>query len=87
MCMTINNHFATSDSPLATFLIMQGIPIASIDYSKIRYEYVFTTELERIKALSSQYVSGLALVDPATYARVNRKLMRVVKHQVQWGDE
>lgn len=81
-----NNRYHTSDSALATYLLIKGYSIFQIDYSQSRYEYVFNGELPTIQEQVNLYLSGNAMVDPSGYARINRKLMRTVKTQSQWGE-
>ena len=85
---TQNHHYTTTDTIQATYLIIAGFPILSIDYSKPRYEFVFPQDAEsKIQEEAMRYITGKALVDPAAFMRVNRKLVRLVKSSIQWEDE
>ncbi len=84
--MLENNHFKTSDTTLACFLITEKFYLASIDYSQPRYEFSFPMS-EGIQEVSNNFLSGNALTDPSSFSRVNKKLMRVIRKQVQWEDD
>lgn len=84
--MEDNHHYTTSDTPLATYLICEGFTLTDINYDKPRYEFVFADDADQIPPFASKYISGKALVDPATFTRVNRKLLRCVKEKLQWWD-
>ena len=81
-----NSHYRTSDSALATYLILKGYSINLIDYTQPRFDYVFNGEVSSIQEQVTIYLSGNALVDPSGFFKINRRLMRVVKSQSQWGD-
>ena len=80
------NLFRTSDTGLATFLISQSMPLVSIDYTQPRYEYAFN-DTPALRDLSTKYLIGNALVDPATLLRINTKLMRIIHNQLQWEQD
>lgn len=85
--MTIeNNTFKTSDTALAAYLITEGYKLNDIDYSLPRFEFNFPHSTE-IQELASKYLIGKALTDPAIFNKVNRKLLRCVRQQIQWGDD
>ena len=81
-----NNNYKTTDTALASYLITQGFLLLAIDYSQPRYDFIFKPAT-KIADYATKYVVGTALVDPATFNRVNRKLLRIVRNQIQWGDE
>ena len=81
-----NNHYKTTDSTLACYLITEGFYLTSINYSKLRYEYSFPHSTHIIE-VANNYISGNALTDPAAFSRINKKLMRVIRKQVQWEDD
>ena len=82
-----NHQYSTTDTALATYLIVEGFTLNAIDYSKPRYEFIFSNNADEIQEHATKYISGNALVDPATYNRVNKKLLRIVKNQLQWWGE
>ena len=83
-----NNHkYSTSDTALATYLICQGFEIESIDYSQPRYEFIFANDSPVLQDHARLYTIGKALVDPAIFTRVNRKITRLLKNQLQWENE
>jgi len=84
--MVDNNHFKTSDTGLATYLITEGYIPLSIDYSQPRFEYHFRDSLE-VKNLSDQYIAGRATTNPASFLRVNKKLLRIIYKRCQWEDD
>ena len=81
-----NTHFKTSDTALAAYLITEHFWVLSIDYGKPRYEYLFAMS-EGIQESSNKYLSGNALTDPSSYSRIYRKLLRVIRKQVQWEED
>lgn len=86
--MTTENHqYTTTDTALATYLIVEGFTLDKIDYSQPRFEFTFKNATTDIQEHALKYITGKALVDPATYTRVNRKLLRLLKNQQQWEDE
>jgi len=78
--------YRTSDTSLSAFLITSQFALLYIDYSKPRYEFVFPDSDEIQKAATS-YVSGNARTEPSSFARVNRKLLRIVRRQCQWEED
>jgi len=84
---TNNTHYTTSDTAQATYLIVEGYILSAIDYSQPRYIFSFQNNADTIQEFATKYITGKALVDPAAYTRVNRKLLRLLKNQMQWGDE
>lgn len=84
---TTNGEYRTSDTALASYLITEGFKLLEIDYSKPRYEFVFQNDSVQLHEHSRLYITSKALVDPATFTRINRKLLRLVKNQLQWWGE
>jgi len=88
-----NGAYQTSDSSLATYHITEGFRLTWIDYSGPRFIYVFDGETHEendpavLKENENKYIAGQATVDPATFSRVNRKLMRIIHKKLQWWDE
>ena len=80
-----NNLYQTSDTSLACYLIAEGFIPAEIDYSEPRYVFIFEGDPEKLKMYEHKYIVGKATVDPSIYSRINRKLMRTIKNQMQWG--
>ncbi len=84
--MNQDNTYRTSDTSLGAFLITSQFILLYIDYSKVRFEFVFPDSTE-IQEAATKYISGNALTDPATFSRVNRKLLRVIRKQCQWEED
>ena len=84
--MVDNNHYKTSDTTLACYLITEHFYLTSIDYSQIRYEYSFPLS-EGIQEAANNFLSGNALTDPVDFSRVNKKLMRVIRKRCQWEED
>ena len=83
-----NNHqYTTSDTSLATYLICKGFVLDEIDYTNPRYEFKFSNGNTKIQEYAQKYITGKALVDPATFTRINRKITRLLKNQMQWWGE
>ena len=83
---TTNNYYRTSDTPLASFLIISGFPLQGIDYSQPRFEFIFV-DTKDLRELASQYISGRALTEPISFDRINKKLLRIIRNQKQWGED
>lgn len=79
-----NGAYQTSDTSLACYLITLGFILDDIDYSQPRFVFTFKEANNTLQEYELKYVAGKAKVDPATYSRVNRKLMRAIKKQLQW---
>lgn len=79
----MNDNYPTSDTPLAAYLYLEGFKITDIDYSDPRAEFLFidSTELQDAIRLFS---IGKGKVDAKNYARIQRKLMTIVKRQIPW---
>ena len=84
--MIQNNHYKTSDTALASYLITKSYPLLSIDYTLVRFEFIFPMS-DEIKEMASKYIIGKALTDPSVFNKVNKKLLRIVRQQIQWGDD
>ena len=82
--MQTNNHYATTDTSLASYLITCGFALNRIDYSGQRFSFHFEGDYDSIKSQETQYIAGLARVDPATYSRVMRNLQRNISERTQW---
>ncbi len=80
---TQDNHYRTSDTVLAAFLIIEHFFVISIDYSKPRFEFLFK-DSEQIREAANNYISGNALTDPTKFARVLRKCNRIIYKKIQW---
>ena len=78
--------FNTSDTALATFLITSGHFIERIDYSQLRFEFIFS-DSDSIQQLADQYIAGQALTEPNTFNRINRKLLRIISKRIQWEED
>ena len=81
-----NNAYRTSDTTLAAFLITAQYELLHIDYSQPRFEFSFP-ESATLKDSVTRYITGSALTDPASFARVNRKLLRVLRKRCQWEED
>lgn len=79
--------YRTNETALATYLICQGHKLLQIDYSNPpRYEFVFSNN-NGIQDEITKYLTQKALVNPAAYQKINRKLMRLVKTRIQWWQD
>ena len=78
--------YKTSDTALAAYLIASKYELQNIDYSQPRFQFVFQED-GGIKPATDLYITSQALVDPATYNRIYRRLTRTLHKQLQWGDE
>ncbi len=76
----------TSDTALAAYLISTDYMLSLIDYSQPRYLFVFPDN-DGIDQAVNAFITSKALVDPATYNRIIRKLTRTLHRQLQWGKE
>lgn len=84
--MADNSIYRTSDTSLASFLITEHLFLISIDYTQPRFVYLFQ-ESDSLREAANNYLSGNALTDPSAFSRVNKKLMRVIRKQCQWGED
>lgn len=82
-----NGAFNTSDTSLATYLIAEGFILSNIDYSQTRYVFTFLGDSDKLKDHENKYIVGKAKVDPATYSRINRNLLRSIRNQSQWRED
>jgi len=78
--------YTTSDTALATFLIVSGYPLQGIDYSRPRFKFLFSDSPE-LKEIASQYIAGRALTEPISFNRINKKVLRILRQQIQWGED
>ena len=83
---TEDTHYKTSDTTLASFLVTDGFPLLSIDYSQPRFEFIFN-DSEKLRGVANNYITGNALTDPSAFSRVNKKLLRVIRKQIQWEED
>ena len=81
-----DNHYRTSDTSLASFLISKHFFLISIDYEKPRFEYLFK-DSDELRKDASDYVTSNALTEPVTFVRIFRKLNRIIRKQVQWEED
>ena len=81
-----NNLYKTSDTALASYLISSGFLLQTIDYSQPRFEFIFPVSAE-IQEHASKYLIGTALTNPSIFNKVNKKLLRIVRQQIQWGED
>lgn len=79
-----DNHYSTSDTALATYLLTEGFTLLDIDYSQPRYLFHFDGDPQTLREREHLYIAGRATVDPAVYSRVNKRLMRAIKNHLQW---
>lgn len=84
--LSSNTHFKTSDTALAAFLRTQNFLLISVDYSMPRYEFHFK-DSEQIREAANNYLIGNALCDPSDYARVFKKLNRIIGKRCQWEED
>jgi len=85
-----NNHsqdsYKTSDTSLAAYLFTDGFQIIDIDYSNPRAEFVFKNNSPSLAEAVRLYSIGKTQVDAATYARLHRKLTKLVVSQTPWTE-
>jgi len=79
-----NNSYHTSDTSLAAYLYTEGFSIIDIDYSNPRAEFIFKNDSPQIKEAVRLYTIGKTQVDAATYARIHRKLTKIILRQTPW---
>ena len=84
--MNQDNTYRTSDTNLAAFLVTEQYVLLYVDYSKLRFEFVFP-ESDKIQEVVTRYTSGNALTEPSTIIRVFRKLNRIIRKQCQWEED
>ena len=87
--MPSDTQFKTTDSSLASFLITSGHKLISIDYSQPRYELYFeeSPDIPTLKDLQNKFLLGTALTNPSVFDKVNKKLLRIIRSQIQWEDD
>ena len=83
--MTNQQYYNTSDTALATYLLIQNYKLVDIDYSDSRYQYFFLNSINLLND-AQKYMTGHARVDPSVYQRINRQLARTIKNKTQWLD-
>ena len=81
------NHYKTSDTTLAGFLICNGLIPSKIDYSQPRYEYTFVGDNAQLEKLTATFITGQGKVDPVIFARINKKLLRIINRHIQWEED
>lgn len=81
-----DNSFRTSDTSLATYLFSEGFQIVDIDYSNPRAEFVFKDNSPQIIESVRLYSIGKTQVDASTYARLHRKLTKIVVNRTSWTE-
>ncbi len=84
--MTQEDYFRTSDTTLASYLITENYFLLRIDYDNPRFEFIFA-DSTKLRGVANNFITGNALTDPVVFSRVNRKLLRVIRKQVQWEDD
>ena len=84
--MVQDNTYRTSDTTLAAFLVTAQYALLYVDYEAARFEFVFP-ESDEVRESVNRYISGNALVDPSSFARVNRKLLRIIRKRCQWEED
>jgi hypothetical protein len=82
----LRNFYRTSDTSLATYLFSEGFQIIDIDYSNQRAEFVFKDNSPPLNEAVRLYSIGKTQVDAATYARLHRKLTKIVVNQTPWTE-
>ena len=82
----LNQHYRTSDTPLAAYLKTKNYSLIFIDYEKPRFEFHFP-DSEQIREDANNYITGNALTDPSDYSRVLRKLNRIIFKKCQWDED
>ena len=80
------DSYRTSDTSLAAYLFTEGYQIIDIDYSNPRAEFVFKNNSPNLTESVRLYSIGKTSVDAATYARLHRKLTKIVVNQTPWTE-
>lgn len=78
------NHYTTSDTSLAAYLITKSYIPKSIDYNQERFVFSFENNGYNLESLANDYITSNALVDPLTYNRVYRRLLNIIRNRSQW---
>ena len=84
--MSQDNTYRTSDTSLAAFLITAQYALLCVDYDRPRFEFVFPNSNEILISVNA-YISGHAITEPSAFARVNRKLLRILHKRCQWEED
>ncbi len=73
---SLPERFATSDTPLAAFLYVQGFSLLDTDFSEApRVAFVFQNTDGKIQEQVLLFISGKALVEPNHYLAAYRNLV------------
>ena len=82
----VDKHYTTSDTTLAAYLISGGYYLVGIDYNKPRFEFTFD-DSNGLRQSVMEYISGHAVTEPVAYSRVTKKLLRLIRRQIQWEED
>ena len=82
-----NGVYSTTNTPLAIYLISQKYNLSEIDYSQSRYSFIFDGNYDELFSVELAYLSGTAKVEPTSYERIRKRLMRVIHRQGQWNED
>lgn len=81
-----NSQYKTNDSAVASYLIQKGLTPEIIDYSQPDAVIVFANPDKSATTLANNYLTSTANADVATFHRINRALVKIIKRHLQWGD-
>lgn len=79
-----NGIYRTSDTSLAAYLYTDGFQIIDIDYTNPRAEFLFKNDNPALSNAVRLYTIGKANVNASTYARLLKKLTKIVVRQSPW---
>ena len=82
----MQQDFSTTDTALATFLIVSGHSVKIIDYAQPRFEFTFP-HTDGIRELANKYITGQALIEPNAFNRINKKVLRLIAKRIQWEED
>jgi hypothetical protein len=86
--MQQTTKFSTTETALAAYLISEGFELSHIDYTESQYAYFFKESPNKdINFHTVQYMSNKAQSDPKVILATNKKLLRIIRRQIQWDEE
>jgi hypothetical protein len=80
--------YPTRDTSLASYLLVRGYPLVSIDYSEEIYYMHFgngNTDEEALQQDVTQYYAHQGLIDAQAIQRIHKMLVGTLRKKEQWG--
>ncbi len=76
--MNSANYFKTSDTHFAAYLVSEGYPVISKDFSQERVEFLIDidSDSQKLKEYQRLFLAGKARVEPENYLKNYRTLSR-----------